>query len=117
MAAGEPSGATGGSEAAASVRVRRSQACSGVEARAGCHQRDSISSTLPNGGSLDAYDNVNLGFEQTFQFAGAPNLKARFDIVNVFDQVYELRDGSGIGVGAAQYGQRRGFYAGITYAF
>ncbi|SDU10953.1 Outer membrane receptor proteins, mostly Fe transport [Verrucomicrobium sp. GAS474] len=72
---------------------------------------------VPNGGILDAYDNVNIGVEQTFRFAGAPNLKARFDIVNLFDQVYFLRDGSGIGVGAAQYGARRGFYGGITYSF
>ena len=29
---------------------------------------------------------------------------ARFDIINVFDTRYKLRDGSGIGVGAPQYG-------------
>ena len=37
----------------------------------------------------------------------------RFDVVNVFDTVYELRDGSGIGVFASQYGPRRGFFVGI----
>ena len=37
-----------------------------------------------------------------------------FDIVNLFDQVYELRDGTGIGVFAPQFGARRGFYAGIS---
>jgi outer membrane receptor protein involved in Fe transport len=38
----------------------------------------------------------------------------RFDIVNLFDKIYELRDGSGIGVFAPQFGARRGFYAGIS---
>jgi outer membrane receptor protein involved in Fe transport len=38
----------------------------------------------------------------------------RFDVVNVFDKIYEIRDGSGIGVFAPQFGPRRGFFAGIT---
>lgn len=42
---------------------------------------------------------------------------ARLEVVNVFDEIYELRDGSGIGVGAPQFGQRRGFYGGLTLAF
>jgi hypothetical protein len=28
--------------------------------------------------------------------------------------VYEIRDGSGIGVGAPQFGPRRGFFAGLS---
>ena len=43
--------------------------------------------------------------------------KARFDVVNLFDQVYQLRDGSGIGVGAAQYGPRRGYFGGRAIEF
>jgi TonB-dependent receptor-like protein len=73
--------------------------------------------SAPNGGSVPAYDSVNLGFVQTFKFAGWKNLSARFDVVNVFDQVYELRDGSGIGVFAPQFGQRRAFFGGVTYSF
>ena len=38
----------------------------------------------------------------------------RFDIVNLFDTIYQIRDGSGIGVFAPQYGPRRGFYFGIS---
>jgi outer membrane receptor protein involved in Fe transport len=45
------------------------------------------------------------------------NFKIRFDIVNLFDEVYELRDGSGIGVHAPQFGQRRGFYGTVAYDF
>jgi len=44
----------------------------------------------------------------------AKPLTVRFDIVNLFDQIYELRDGTGIGVFAPQYGARRGFFAGIS---
>jgi outer membrane receptor for ferrienterochelin and colicins len=35
----------------------------------------------------------------------------------VFDQKYELRDGSGVGVGAPQFGQRLSFFTGVTYEF
>jgi len=66
---------------------------------------------------LPGYNTVNIGFEQGFKFAGLEQLKARFDIINLFDQVYELRDGSGIGVGAPQFGARRGFYGGVSYSF
>jgi outer membrane receptor protein involved in Fe transport len=74
---------------------------------------------VPNGGSIPAYDSVNIGVEQTFRFLGPgwDNLSARVDIVNVFDQTYELRDGSGVGVFAPQFGQRRGFYGGLKYSF
>lgn len=32
----------------------------------------------------------------------------------VADNIYELRDGSGIGVFTPQFGARRGYYAGIS---
>ena len=73
--------------------------------------------TVPNGASVPAYDSVNIGFTQGFKWAGMNNLTARFDIINVADQVYQIRDGSGVGVFAPQYGQRRSFYAGLTYSF
>jgi len=41
----------------------------------------------------------------------------RFDAVNVADQIYQIRDGSGIGVFAPQYGPRRGFFAGLSQKF
>jgi hypothetical protein len=37
-----------------------------------------------------------------------------FDIVNIFDTIYEIRDGSGIGVFAPQYGMRRGYFVGVS---
>ena len=44
-------------------------------------------------------------------------LKARLDVVNLTDNSYELRDGSGVGVNAAQYGARIGFFGSISYVF
>jgi outer membrane receptor protein involved in Fe transport len=61
------------------------------------------------------YAQFNVGVSHDFYLA--PNMKAtvmRFDVINLFDTVYELRDGSGVGVFAPQYGPRRGFYVGLT---
>jgi outer membrane receptor protein involved in Fe transport len=58
---------------------------------------------------------VNLGVSHDIKWsADAKPLTVRFDIVNLFDKVYELRDGSGIGVFAPQFGARRGFFAGVS---
>ena len=63
----------------------------------------------------DAYAVVNTGISHDFQWSPDDKpLTVRFDIVNLFDQIYELRDGSGIGVFAPQYGARRGYYAGLS---
>jgi hypothetical protein len=35
----------------------------------------------------------------------------------VFDEDYEIRNGTSVGVGAPQYGPRRSFYAGVTKTF
>ncbi|MGO9543975.1 MAG: TonB-dependent receptor [Rhodomicrobium sp.] len=64
------------------------------------------------------YATVNLGISREFQLSpGDKPFTVRFDAVNLFDEVYELRDGSGIGVFAPQYGPRRGFYAGLSQKF
>ena len=58
---------------------------------------------------------INLGAEQSFKLARKQSLKVRLDVVNVTDNVYELRNGSGVGVNAAQYGMRRGFFGSLSY--
>jgi outer membrane receptor protein involved in Fe transport len=61
------------------------------------------------------YATVNLGIAHEFQaYAGAKPTTVRFDVVNLFDNIYAIRDGSGIGVFAPQFGARRGYYAGIS---
>jgi outer membrane receptor for ferrienterochelin and colicin len=65
------------------------------------------------------YFPVNLGFEHTFRLAGSTKntVRLRADVVNVFDESYQIRSGTGVGVEAAQYGERRAFFAGLAYDF
>ncbi|WP_316229254.1 TonB-dependent receptor [Bradyrhizobium sp. SZCCHNR1070] len=74
-----------------------------------------LRSGFANTDHLPSYTQVNLGVSHDFYWV-APNKPTtfRFDVVNVFDSIYEIRDGSGIGVFAPQYGPRRGFYFGIS---
>jgi hypothetical protein len=41
----------------------------------------------------------------------------RLDVLNVGDTIYEIRNGTGVSVGAPQYGLRRTILAGITQRF
>ena len=70
----------------------------------------------PNGDHVPDYVTVNLGVTQDFSLVGWTGLTARFDVINLFDEVYEIRDGTGIGVGAPQFGARRGFFFGLSKA-
>jgi outer membrane receptor protein involved in Fe transport len=69
---------------------------------------------IPNGTTVPAYYSVNLGAEQSFKIHEKQILKARIDVVNLTDNSYELRDGSGVGVNAAQYGARLGLFGSIS---
>jgi outer membrane receptor protein involved in Fe transport len=70
----------------------------------------------PNGGELPGYVQVNAGISRSFDVAGAKSITARLDAINLFDEKYEIRDGSGIGVGAPQWGARRGIFVGLSTA-
>jgi outer membrane receptor protein involved in Fe transport len=70
-----------------------------------------------NEGKVPAYYTFNVGIEQSFRIPHLGQAKARFDIVNLLDRVYELRAGSGVGVEAPQFGQRRGVYGGLSIDF
>ncbi|HEY3950518.1 TonB-dependent receptor [Phenylobacterium sp.] len=72
---------------------------------------------VPNGDRVPNYTQVNLTSSETFTLPAVGRITARFDIINVFDKEYEIRDGTGIGVGAPQFGPRRGFFGGLTKAF
>ncbi|HEX4535121.1 MAG TPA: TonB-dependent receptor [Rhizomicrobium sp.] len=71
---------------------------------------------VPNGDHVPGYTQVNFGVSHTFDIGGFTGLTARADIINAFDEKYEIRDGSGIGVGAPQWGPRRGFFFGLSKA-
>ena len=72
---------------------------------------------IPNGGTVPAYYSVSLGIDEGIRIRNKERLHARFEIVNVTDNAYQLRSGSGVGVNAPQYGMRRGFFGTLTYAF
>jgi outer membrane receptor protein involved in Fe transport len=69
---------------------------------------------IPNGEHLPYYTQVNTGVVHVFHIPNAGTLTARFDVINVFDKEYEIRNGTGVGVGAPQYGPRRGFFFGLS---
>ena len=68
----------------------------------------------PNADHVPAYTQVNVGASREFTLPDNQQFTLRFDVVNLFDRSYQLRDGSGIGVFAPQYGPRRGFFFGIS---
>jgi hypothetical protein len=41
----------------------------------------------------------------------------RFDVINVLGNNYVLRDGTGVGVFAKQFGPPRGFFGGLRKVF
>ena len=69
---------------------------------------------VPNGAHLPYYTQVNLGASHIFHFTDSSTLTARLDLLNALDKRYEIRDGTGIGVGAPQFGPRRGVFLGIS---
>jgi outer membrane receptor for ferrienterochelin and colicins len=69
---------------------------------------------IPNGEHLPYYTQINAGVSHPFQLPGAGTLTARFDVINLFDQEYQIRNGTGVGVGAPQYGPRRGVFFGLS---
>ena len=81
----------------------------------GLRAGDLSDGVVPNSLHTTPYAVVNTGIAHDFKWStDAKPLTVRFDVVNLFDQVYALRDGTGIGVFAPQYGARRGYYAGIS---
>jgi outer membrane receptor protein involved in Fe transport len=81
----------------------------------GLRAGDLSDGVVPNSLHTTPYAVVNTGIAHDFTWS--PDFKpvtVRFDVINLFDQVYALRDGSGIGVFAPQYGARRGYYVGIS---
>jgi outer membrane receptor protein involved in Fe transport len=73
-----------------------------------------LRSGFANTDTVPQYATANLGVSREIATPYGKPLTLRFDVVNLFDKVYEIRDGSGIGVFAPQFGMRRGFFAGLS---
>ena len=71
----------------------------------------------PNDSKLTPYAQINLGAVQHVSAPAVGDFDIRFAVINVLDNSYEIRDGTGVGVGAPQFGPRRAYYAGVTKYF
>jgi opacity protein-like surface antigen len=63
------------------------------------------------------YAQVNTGLSREFRIPGWAPIVARFDVINLFDTSYAIRNDTGIGVFAPQYGPRRAYYFGLAQKF
>src|SRR5204862_240272 len=60
-------------------------------------QRATSPGGSPNGTSLPSYQHVNLSLVQPIETGWYKGMELRFDLLNVFDQIYQIRNGSGVG--------------------
>ncbi|RAO74792.1 TonB-dependent receptor [Dyella jiangningensis] len=72
---------------------------------------------VPNGASLPYYFQLNLNVAHDFNVGSFGKVKTQLALINAFDRTYELRDGTGVGVGAPQFGPRRGVYLTLQKDF
>ncbi|MEW9624636.1 TonB-dependent receptor [Rhodanobacter geophilus] len=72
---------------------------------------------VPNGDHLPAYFQINLNVSHDFSFDRFGKLHTQLAVINALDRTYELRDGTGVGVGAPQFGPRRGLYLSLQKDF
>ena len=70
-----------------------------------------------NTAHLPQYWQVNLSAARDFDLPTLGKTNIRLAIINATDKVYELRDGSGIGVGAPQWGPRASAYLALSKSF
>jgi outer membrane receptor protein involved in Fe transport len=71
----------------------------------------------PNDTAVPAYAVVNLSATQHIPIKGTRGTQLRFDVLNLFDNSYQLRTGMGVGVGAPQFGMRRAFLVTLNQKF
>jgi outer membrane receptor protein involved in Fe transport len=88
-----------------------------VDLLAGTGTRTTRPGGPPNGGSLPSYSQTNLGVSHRFELPGVGAIKLRFDVINLFDEIYLLRSSTSLGAFSPAFGPRRTFYAGITKEF
>jgi outer membrane receptor protein involved in Fe transport len=88
-----------------------------VDLTAGSGLRTTLPGGPPNGAALPGYQQVNFSIVQPIDRGTIKGLEFRFDVINLFDEVYQIRSGTGLGVFAPQFGPRRTVLAGVTQRF
>jgi outer membrane receptor protein involved in Fe transport len=85
----------------------------GMDGNAGSGLRDGFANTS----HLQPYGVLSASVEQKLDLIPHDQTAVRLSINNLFNSEYELRDGTGIGVGAPQYGSRRGVFLAVIQKF
>jgi outer membrane receptor protein involved in Fe transport len=98
-------------------RFARTNTLISADLTAGSGLRATTDGGIPNATSLPGYQQVNLSIVQPVATGIYKGVELRLDIINLFDQVYLIRNGTGVGVGAPQFGPRRTVLAGLTQRF
>jgi outer membrane receptor protein involved in Fe transport len=88
-----------------------------VDLTAGSGLRTTLPGGSPNGAALPGYRQVNFSIVQPIPTGFLKGMEFRFDVINLFDEIYQIRSGTGLGVFAPQFGPRRTFLAGLTQRF
>jgi hypothetical protein len=57
---------------------------------------------------------INLAVQKSWEVPQVGRVKTRLSVINVTDNINELRNGTGIGIFEPGYGPRRTFYASVT---
>lgn len=70
-----------------------------------------------NGNKLKSYYQVNFALARDIDFYKVNNINARLSALNILNQKYKIRDGSGIGVESPQYNAGRVFYLTLSKKF
>jgi len=71
----------------------------------------------PNDSSNPPYQQLDLGISHRFELPAFGKMEARFDVINLLGQDYVLRNGTGVGIFATQFGPPRGFFGGLKKEF
>jgi outer membrane receptor protein involved in Fe transport len=85
----------------------------GLDSHAGSGLRDGFANT----DHLPFYATLDASLEQRLDLIPHDQTSLRLSVINLFDTPYELRDGTGIGVGAPQWGERRGIFVTVAQKF
>jgi len=86
----------------------------GYQASATLLAGSGLRSGFVNSDHLPYYIQTDLGLEKGFAVPHVGEVRLRAAVVNVNDDTYQIRNGTGIGVQSTQYGPRRTFYFGVN---
>jgi outer membrane receptor protein involved in Fe transport len=71
----------------------------------------------PNDSSNPPYQQLDFGLSHRFELPAFGKMEARVDVINLLGQDYVLRNGTGVGIFATQFGPPRGFFGGLKKEF